>query len=66
MVVVQEDIDAGAIVAQKAVDIEVGDTEDTLTERVKLAEHVIYPQALRLLATGRIRLDLETNKIVWN
>lgn len=42
-----------------------GDTEDILTERVKLAEHEIYPKALRLLATGAIHLDLNTNKIVW-
>ncbi|XP_054288044.1 trifunctional purine biosynthetic protein adenosine-3-like [Macrosteles quadrilineatus] len=63
---VEEDIDSGAIIAQRAVNIEAGDTEDTLSERVKLAEHEIFPEALRLLATGRITLDLHTNKIIWN
>ncbi|KAG8269363.1 hypothetical protein J6590_004657 [Homalodisca vitripennis] len=63
---VEEDIDNGAIIAQKAVDILQGDTEDSLSERVKLAEHAIYPQALKLLATGKIHLDENTNKIVWN
>lgn len=63
---VEEDIDSGAIVAQKSVPIEVGDTVESLTERVKTVEHVAYPEALKLVATGQAVLDLETNKIIWN
>lgn len=32
------------------------DSEETLTERIKQAEHKIYPQALELVASGRILL----------
>ena len=34
-----------------------GDTEETLSERVKQVEHQIYPEALELVASGSIRLD---------
>ena len=60
----QEDVDSGAIIVQEAVPILVGDTEETLTERIKLAEHRIFPEALRLLATGKIKLG-DDNKLVW-
>jgi len=33
------------------------DTEETLSERVKQMEHKVYPEALQLVASGRIRLD---------
>ncbi|MGH3423944.1 MAG: phosphoribosylglycinamide formyltransferase, partial [Nocardioidaceae bacterium] len=36
--VVDEGIDAGPIIAQVAVPVEDGDTEETLTERIKVAE----------------------------
>jgi phosphoribosylglycinamide formyltransferase-1 len=47
------EIDSGPIVAQEAVPILDGDTEETLAHRVMEAEHRIYPQALRLVAEGR-------------
>ena len=52
----QEEVDAGAIVAQKTVQVFPNDTIKDLEERVKKAEHVCYPQALELLASGRIVL----------
>ena len=60
----QEDVDAGAILAQESVQIELGDTEETLQERVKLTEHKVFPKALTLVATGKVYLD-ETGKLVW-
>jgi phosphoribosylglycinamide formyltransferase-1 len=33
-----------------------GDTEEALAARVLAVEHRIYPQALRALAEGRVRL----------
>uniref|UniRef100_A0A1B6E880 Trifunctional purine biosynthetic protein adenosine-3 n=1 Tax=Clastoptera arizonana TaxID=38151 RepID=A0A1B6E880_9HEMI len=63
---VEAEMDAGAIIAQKAVPIQPDDTEDTLVERIKLAEHETYPQALKLLATGKVALDLKTGKIIRN
>jgi phosphoribosylglycinamide formyltransferase-1 len=49
--------DAGPIVMQGAVAVADDDTAETLAARVLAIEHKIYPQALRLLATGGARLD---------
>lgn len=44
--VVTEGVDEGPALAQARVPIMPGDTPDTLAERVKTAEHVLYPQTL--------------------
>jgi phosphoribosylglycinamide formyltransferase-1 len=49
--------DAGPIVMQGAVAVSDDDTPDTLAERVLAIEHRIYPDALRLVASGRTRLE---------
>lgn len=51
--------DAGPIVMQGAVAVSDHDTADTLSERILEVEHRIYPDALRLLARGQLRLDGE-------
>jgi phosphoribosylglycinamide formyltransferase 1 len=48
--------DAGPIVMQGAVAVSDQDSSETLSERILEVEHRIYPEALRLLATDRIRL----------
>jgi phosphoribosylglycinamide formyltransferase-1 len=48
------EMDSGPIVAQAAVAVLAGDTEQTLAARVLQIEHRIYPQALRALAEGRV------------
>ena len=50
---VTEAMDDGPIVAQAAVPVLAGDTEETLAARVLAQEHVIYPLALRLLSEGK-------------
>ncbi len=49
--------DAGPIVMQGAVVVADGDTAETLSQRILGIEHRIYPEALRLLAEGKVRLD---------
>jgi phosphoribosylglycinamide formyltransferase-1 len=49
--------DAGPIVMQGAVAVHDDDTADTLAARILTVEHRIYPDALRLLADGAIRLE---------
>src|SRR5450432_639975 len=49
--------DAGPIVMQGAVGISDDDTADTLAARILGVEHQIYPEALRLVASGTIRLE---------
>jgi len=49
--------DAGPVLMQGAVAVRDDDTTDTLAERILAVEHRIYPEALRLLAGGKVRLD---------
>ncbi|MGI3902326.1 MAG: phosphoribosylglycinamide formyltransferase [Janthinobacterium lividum] len=50
------ELDAGPIIAQGAVPVLDGDTPESLAARVLEQEHVIYPQALALVASGQTRL----------
>ncbi|NXA00086.1 PUR2 protein, partial [Nesospiza acunhae] len=61
---VAEEVDAGAIIFQEAVPVKLGDTEATLAERVKEAEHRAFPAALQLVASGAVRMG-EAGKIYW-
>ncbi|HYI90222.1 MAG TPA: phosphoribosylglycinamide formyltransferase [Beijerinckiaceae bacterium] len=54
---VTPDLDAGPIVAQAALRVLPGDTEDSLAARVLAEEHRLYPLALRLVCEGGARLD---------
>lgn len=49
--------DAGPIVMQGAVMVADDDTSETLSQRILGIEHRIYPEALRLLAGGKLRLE---------
>ena len=55
--------DAGPIVMQGAVAVRDDDTAETLAARILEVEHRIYPEALRLLAAGKLRLEGEICKI---
>ena len=52
---VNNELDAGPIIAQAAVPVVPSDTEDTLAARVLEAEHKLYPHALRLIAEQKVR-----------
>jgi phosphoribosylglycinamide formyltransferase-1 len=56
---VRKEMDEGPIVAQAAVPVLAGDTADSLGARVLEAEHRLYPHALRLVASGVVRVDGE-------
>ena len=49
--------DAGPIVMQGAVGVRDDDTPETLAQRILAIEHRIYPDALRLVAGGKVRLE---------
>lgn len=53
------ELDSGPIIAQAAVPVWPGDTPDTLAARTLVAEHKLYPLALRLLAENRVVLQGE-------
>jgi phosphoribosylglycinamide formyltransferase-1 len=50
---VTSDLDGGPIVLQAAVPVLPGDTVQTLSDRVLIEEHRIYPEAIRIVLTGR-------------
>ena len=54
---VDEDLDAGPILIQAAVPVEDGDTVDTLSARILREEHRIYSEAIRLVLSGRYKLE---------
>ena len=50
---VNEDLDAGPIILQRAVEVRDGDTEETLSRRILEQEHQAYVDAVRKLASDR-------------
>ena len=54
---VDEGMDSGPIILQKAVPIMEGDDEESLSERILEQEHELYPEAVRMFCEGRIKID---------
>lgn len=55
---VSEVVDGGAIIAQKAVEVEEGDTPETLQRRVmEQAEWILLPQAVSDFCAGRLTVN---------
>ena len=48
------EVDQGEVIVQQAVDVMDGDTADTLAARVLEQEHIIYPQAVKIIAQKRL------------
>jgi phosphoribosylglycinamide formyltransferase-1 len=51
---VDEGMDTGPIILQEAVPVFEEDTVETLSQRILQVEHEIYPEAIRLIALGKI------------
>ncbi|HEY2032728.1 MAG TPA: phosphoribosylglycinamide formyltransferase [Rhizomicrobium sp.] len=51
------ELDSGPIIAQAAVPVLPGDTVETLTARILIEEHKLYPEALKLVVEGKVRLE---------
>jgi phosphoribosylglycinamide formyltransferase-1 len=61
---VDEELDHGPIILQRAVEVRDDDTETTLLERVHREEHKIYPEAIKLFAEGRLKVEGRTVKVI--
>lgn len=57
-------VDTGPIIIQAVVPILDGDSEATLSARILVQEHRIYPRAIQLIAEGRVRIDGRRVRIV--
>ena len=53
---VDEGVDTGPIILQSVVDIEEGDTEDTLLEKLHIVEHKLYPEAIALISDEKVEI----------
>jgi phosphoribosylglycinamide formyltransferase-1 len=51
------ELDSGPAIAQAAVPVLPGDTAETLAARILVEEHRIYPEALKLVAEGKVKLE---------
>ena len=49
--------DTGPVIIQSAVPVMEGDSETSLSARILVEEHHIYPEAIRLFAQGRLRVE---------
>jgi len=56
---VNEDLDAGRIILQRAIEVKDGDTAETLAERILEQEHKLYVEAIRKLGVERSRTPPE-------
>jgi phosphoribosylglycinamide formyltransferase-1 len=62
--IVDEQVDHGPIIAQRAIAVRPGDTEDDVHERIKAIEHELFPACIRALCRGE--LVLKDRHVVWS
>jgi phosphoribosylglycinamide formyltransferase-1 len=55
--IVDEGLDSGPIVLQEAVPVRDGETAESLAARILEVEHRLYPRAVRLMLSGRYRIE---------
>ena len=54
---VEEGLDSGPILLQRAVSVLDSDNEESLSARILEQEHLLYPKAIRLFCEGKIRFN---------
>jgi phosphoribosylglycinamide formyltransferase 1 len=54
---VDEGVDSGPVILQKAVPVIEGDNEESLSARILEQEHELYPEAVRLFCEERIKIN---------
>lgn len=61
---VDEGVDTGPIVAQRAVEIRPGESRDELEERIHAVEHELLPETIRLIAAGRVEVEGAGRRVI--
>ena len=54
---IDEGVDSGPVILQKAVPVMDGDDEDILSARILEQEHQLYPEAVRMFCEGKIKME---------
>ncbi|MCM8779703.1 MAG: phosphoribosylglycinamide formyltransferase [Candidatus Omnitrophica bacterium] len=61
---VDEEMDHGPIILQRALEIEDADTLESLEAKIHKIEHQLYPEAIRLFAEGKLKIEGRRVKIL--
>jgi phosphoribosylglycinamide formyltransferase 1 len=61
---VEDKVDSGLIILQQPVRVFDSDSEETLSERILIEEHKLYPQAIRLIAEKKISIHDRRVKLI--
>lgn len=61
---VDKEMDHGPVILQKALDIEETDTLESLEAKIHKVEHRIYPQAVQLFVTGKLKIEGRKVRII--
>jgi phosphoribosylglycinamide formyltransferase-1 len=61
---VDEGVDTGPLIVQRAVPIPASRDREQLEEAVHALEHELYPEAIRMIARGLVRIDAADPKVV--
>jgi len=60
---VDEGVDSGPIIMQASINLEKGETEGSLSKKILIKEHQIFPKVLQLLCSGKIQIIGQNIKI---
>jgi phosphoribosylglycinamide formyltransferase-1 len=61
---VDEGIDTGPVILQRRVPVPVGRERQVLEAAIHSVEHQLYPEAIRMIAEGRVRIDAGDPRVV--
>ena len=61
---VDEGIDTGPTILQRRVPVPVGRERQVLEAAIHSVEHQLYPEAIRMIAEGRVRIDASDPRVV--
>jgi phosphoribosylglycinamide formyltransferase-1 len=61
---VDEGVDTGPAIVQREVPVPAGGDRDRLEEAIHAVEHELYPEAIRMIARGMVRIDADDPRVV--
>jgi phosphoribosylglycinamide formyltransferase 1 len=61
---VDEGVDTGPVIAQREVEVPPGGDRARLEAAIHAVEHQLYPEAIRMIAEGRVRIDADDPRVV--
>jgi phosphoribosylglycinamide formyltransferase-1 len=61
---VDEGVDTGPVIVQREVEVPPGGDRARLEAAIHAVEHQLYPEAIRMIAEGRVRIDADDPRVV--